>query len=233
MEHLFYQPDVQNEKLYLNADESRHCIRVLRKKPGDFITVTDGLGHFYDSVITGTDATQCPFSIQTVREEKSKPYHIHLGISPTKNQDRLEWMTEKCVEIGVDKITFLLCKNTERKTLKTDRLEKIAISAMKQSHRAWLPRINPLVPYRDFVAHSNETDRFIAYVDPTNPLHLFRLAKPAGNYLVLIGPEGDFTPEELQLATANRFQKVSLGLHRLRTETAGLTACQILNLINS
>jgi 16S rRNA (uracil1498-N3)-methyltransferase len=233
MEHLFYQPEISDGNLHLNAEESRHCIRVLRKKPGDLITVTDGQGRFYHSVVSGSDANQCSFSIQTVEEEKVRPYHIHLGISPTKNQDRIEWMIEKCVEIGIDKITFLSCTNTERTILKTDRLEKISISAMKQSHRAWLPGINPMVPYQNFVAHSDETDRFIAYVDHSNPVHLLHLAKPAGNYLVLVGPEGDFSSEELQQATANNFQKVSLGLHRLRTETAGLAACHILNLINS
>jgi 16S rRNA (uracil1498-N3)-methyltransferase len=234
MENLFYQPELIHGCNFLNEDESRHCIKVLRKKSGDIISITDGRSTFYTAVITEAHPKKCNFTIQAIKKETPKKHHIHLAVSPTKNSDRMEWMMEKCVELGIGEFTPLLCKNTERKTFKTDRLEKIAINAMKQSQRATVPAIHPLTSYSEFInSHSaNETSRFIAHVDHSNPHHLIHTAKAENHYVVLIGPEGDFTPVELEHATRHGYVKVSLGNSRLRTETAGLAACHILNLIN-
>jgi 16S rRNA (uracil1498-N3)-methyltransferase len=231
--NLFYQPGLAEGHLYLDADESRHCLKVLRKRPGDVIRITDGQGTFYDAVITGSDPNRCTFTIQSTETVPAKPYSIHVAVSPTKNADRIEWFVEKAVEIGIDTITLLDCENTERTYIKTDRLAKVAISAMKQSLKATLPTITPLTKLTDLINNvPANTTCFIAYVDFSNPLHLKDLAHPAQNYLVLIGPEGDFSPTELTLALSNNFQKVSLGPSRLRTETAALVALHTLSLIN-
>ncbi len=233
MEQLFYQPDLLNGTQYLNEEESRHCIKVLRKKTGEHISLTDGQGSFYEAVILDANPKKCLFRVESVTKETPRHFTIHLAVSPTKNADRMEWMLEKCVELGLDEFTPLHCHNTERKVLKTDRLEKIAISAMKQSRRARIPAIHPLTDLANFISQSVRPDeKFIAYVDPANPIHLLHAAKPKGTYLMLIGPEGDFTPHELELALEQGYKKVSLGHSRLRTETAGLAACHILNLIN-
>jgi len=161
-----------------------------------------------------------------------RPFHIHIAIAPTKNPDRTEWFVEKAIEIGVDEISFLLCDNSERAALKTDRLEKLAISAMKQSLRCTLTKINHMVLLKDFITTTNASSKYIAHVDQTNPDHLQRIAPPKSDYIILIGPEGDFSKKELELTATHNYKKVSLGTNRLRTETAGLVACHILNLIN-
>jgi 16S rRNA (uracil1498-N3)-methyltransferase len=219
--NLFYQPLLPEGILYLDADESRHCIKVLRHNTGDVIHITDGKGFFYDAVITKADDRQCTFRIQEKSAQPVRDYSIHIAISPTKNADRIEWFVEKAVELGVDIVSIINCENTERTYLKKERLEKVAVSAMKQSLKATLPRIEGLLEF-DAIVKS----------DAQNPDHLKNIALPGKDYLVLIGPEGDFSPEELNAAIANGFQKVSLGQSRLRTETAGLAACHILNLAN-
>ncbi len=155
-----------------------------------------------------------------------------MAVAPTKNQDRLEWFVEKAIEFGVDEISFLRCEHSERTSIKQDRIDRIAVSAMKQSGRATLPVFNLLTDFKTFVETKSGTQRFIAYVDQENPDHLFQLATKQKNYTVLIGPEGDFSEAEIALASVNGFQKVSLGNHRLRTETAAIAACQILHLVN-
>jgi 16S rRNA (uracil1498-N3)-methyltransferase len=154
---------------------------------------------------------------------------IHLAIAPTKNIDRMEWLVEKCTEIGIDKITFLRCKTSERPTVPLERLQKLALSAMKQSRQAWLPELVDMTSFKEFVGRVTEPQRFIAFVDDANPLHLAGAATPDKDSVLLIGPEGDFTPEELHQATTNGFQKVSLGPNRLRTETAGLFGIALLS----
>lgn len=195
--------------------------------------VTDGQGFFYDSVIDDASITRCTFSVREKIQEPKRDYFIHIAISPTKNTERIDWFIEKAVEMGIDRITFLDCKNTERPFLKKERLEKIAVSAMKQSVKASIPAIENLLKFSHVVHDAQETQRFIAYVDRTNPNHLKNIAEKHGSYLVLIGPEGDFAPAELSSALEKGFKKVSLGASRLRTETAGLAACHILNLINN
>lgn len=230
--NLFYQPEIPNGLFTLSQDESKHAIRVLRLTSGDNIDITDGKGVFYEARITNPDLSKCGFEIRTSKVVAPKTFRIHIAIAPTKNTDRIEWFVEKAVELGVDQISFILCANSERKSMKTDRLEKLAISAMKQSRQAWLPQLIPLLPFKE-VLNSSSKQKFIAFVDSQNPQHLKSAAKPGGEVLVLIGPEGDFSKEELQSAQDHGFQKVSLGSNRLRTETAGLAACHILNLINS
>ena len=228
---LFYQPGIPDGIQYLDSDESRHAVKVLRLKEGDSLSLTDGKGRFYDAKIVRADFPQCTFQILNTRVQPLKNFQVHIAIAPTKNADRIEWFVEKAVELGIDEVSFLLCKNSERKSVNMERLEKIAISAMKQSQQAWFPVLNALAPFKSVLV-SSSTQKFIAIIDLQNPQHLKTLARPGGNYLVLIGPEGDFSMEELQMALDNGFQKVSLGNTRLRTETAGLAACHILNLMN-
>lgn len=229
--NLFYQPLIEEGIRFLDEEESRHCVKVLRKRPGESIHLTDGKGFFYEGVITKADASQCIFDINSQTREKEKDFRIHIAISPTKNADRIEWFIEKSVEIGIDHITLLECKNTERSHIKAERLKKVAVSAMKQSGRATLPQVSGMTGFNDIIS-TDCHQKFIAYVDHANPLHLLNAAQPKKNYLVLVGPEGDFSKEELLLAGKAGFTKVSLGDSRLRTETAGIAACHILNLVN-
>lgn len=229
---LFYQPGIPEGVHHLDPDESRHAAKVLRLKEGDPLSVTDGKGVLYEVQILRADFTKCTFRILNAHIQPQHQFHRHIAIAPTKNADRTEWFVEKAIELGIDQISFILCKNSERKVLNAERMEKIAVSAMKQSLQSCLPILTPLHPFRD-ILKSSVNQKFIACVDPENPQHLKSLAQPGNNYLVLIGPEGDFAPDELQQALDNGFQKVSLGSTRLRTETAGLAACHILNLINS
>ena len=230
--NLFYQPQIQEGIHYLDPEESKHCTRVLRMKIGDMLNITDGKGFLYHALITKADAAQCRFEITETIQSPSRKHHIHIGIAPTKNIDRIEWFVEKAVEIGVDEITFIRCDHSERKHLKTDRLHKIAVSAMKQSLKYRLPAMGDLVEFSALLTNPNPASRFIAHVDDNNPNHLKNVAIPDMPYLVLIGPEGDFSDRELVQASDQHFQKVSLGNARLRTETAGIAACFILNLIN-
>lgn len=228
---LFYQPGIPQGIHYLDPEESRHAAKVLRLKEGDSIELTDGIGNFYEARITSSNFTKCLFTILNTRLQPARPYRIHIAIAPTKNTDRIEWFVEKSVELGIDQISFAACKNSERKSLVLERLEKLAISAMKQSVQAWLPSFSPLRPFSEIIK-IEAGQKFIAFVDVENPVHLMSAAKAGGDYLVLIGPEGDFTNDELKNALDHGFQKVSLGNHRLRTETAGIAACQVLNLLN-
>jgi 16S rRNA (uracil1498-N3)-methyltransferase len=230
---LFYQPLIPEGKFFLDAEESRHCVKVLRRKNGDVIRITDGDGSFYDARISDANQSSCKFTIEKSEKERQPDYSIHIAIAPTKNLERIEWFVEKAVEIGVQHISFVECKHSERVSIKKERIEKIAVSAMKQSLKARLPKITPLTPFDEFVTTADASQKFIAFVDQSNPDHLIRSATPKSSYLILIGPEGDFSESELNTAEKNTFKKVSLGQSRLRTETAGLAACHILNLINS
>lgn len=229
--NLFYQPNIPQGIFHLNHEESHHAIRVLRMNEGQELNLTDGLGSFYLAKITKPDPKKCEFEITGNKLAKPKPFHIHIAIAPTKNTDRTEWFVEKATEIGIDQISFMRCQNSERKMINCERIEKIAISAMKQSQQVWLPRISEIIPFKEILKISAD-QKFIAFVDSSNPKHLQSVTSPLKKYLILIGPEGDFSNEELELATQNGFEKVSLGPNRLRTETAGLVAVQILNFIN-
>jgi 16S rRNA (uracil1498-N3)-methyltransferase len=228
---LFYEPEFAANATCLSEEESRHCVKVLRKREGERITVTDGLGFFYECEIIKASASKCEVITHKKTAEPKRDFRIHIAIAPTKNPDRMEWFVEKVTEMGIDEITLLDCEHSERTFLKTERLKKVAISAMKQSQKATLPIINNLQPLSAILQNKSD-QRFIAFVDHANPQHLFGAAKKSGDYLVLIGPEGDFSSKELQGALDSRFTKVSLGHSRLRTETAGLAACCFLNVLN-
>jgi 16S rRNA (uracil1498-N3)-methyltransferase len=231
--NLFYQPLIPDGVLSLDATESKHATRVLRKKAGDPIQITDGKGKFYRARLTRADTLKSLFSIEETITEPIKTFSVHVAIAPTKNIDRLEWFVEKTVEVGIDEITLITCKHSERSHPKLERLEKIAISAMKQSLKATLPRISGPVSFSEMINTSHHTQRFIAHVDLENDVHLKHAAIPGSQYIILIGPEGDFSGNEIELAMNQGFRKVSLGTSRLRTETAGLAACHILNLVNT
>lgn len=230
---LFYQPNIIKGIYELDAEESRHCVKVLRKQAGHTIHLTDGKGSFYTARIVRADPRQCTFEIIDQTTAIKKDYHIHIAIAPTKNLDRTEWFVEKAVELGVDEISFVICENSERKDLKLDRMERKAISALKQSLKARLPTLYPVVPFPQFLEKSAMEEKYIAYVALENPSpSLKSLLQPNRSYGVLIGPEGDFSQEEIALALQKGFQPVSLGQSRLRTETAGIAACVLLNLFN-
>ncbi len=225
---LFYQPELVNGIRHLDADESRHAIKVLRLKIGQEINLIDGKGTFYKALIIKDSHKRCEFEVIEEKHETKSGNFRHIVVAPTKNLDRTEWFVEKAVEIGVDRISFVLSKNSERKILKTERLLKKAISAMKQSIKASLPVIDEMVTLKEFLNSAEDHNKFIAYVDFDNPIALKSVISEHNT--VLIGPEGDFTPEEVDLALARGFQKVSLGQSRLRTETAAIAAVHILNL---
>ncbi|MFY0594512.1 16S rRNA (uracil(1498)-N(3))-methyltransferase [Roseivirga sp.] len=225
---IFFQPEITNGVKQLDAEESRHAIKVLRLKIGDEINLIDGKGTFYKATISNDNFRKCEFEITSQEKESSRNGYRHIAIAPTKNLDRTEWFVEKAVEIGIDRISFILTKNSERKFLKTDRLVKKAISAMKQSIKATLPILDELRPFQEFVTKEHQGSKFIAFVDFENPSELKDLV--TGNDLVMIGPEGDFNAQEVEMAINNGFKKVSLGKSRLRTETAGIATAHILNL---
>ena len=230
--YLFYQPQLVDNINYLDAAESRHCVKVLRLNEGDEITIVDGAGGWYKSTITEANPKKCEFTVLEKTLTTTKDFYIHIAIAPTKNLDRLEWFAEKAVELGIDEISFVICDNSERKVLKTDRIIKKALSAMKQSLKANLPKINEPISFNKFIGDIKQDNKFIAYVDKANPDHLLKVSPVNSSYCVLIGPEGDFSTKELGFALNSGYAKVSLGASRLRTETAGIAACHILNLRN-
>ena len=201
---------------------------------GDLMKIVDGKGGLYTCKITDPHYKRCQIQIVEEIQAFEKPTHyIHIAIAPTKNLDRMEWFMEKCVEIGVQEITFLLCHYSERKSLKLERLEKIAISAMKQSLKAYLPILNDLVPFDDFVKNNTQSSKMIAHLEEDNRQNIASIKHSAADYCMLIGPEGDFSKEEIELSYQYGFQAVTLGNARLRTETAGIVACHSLNLLHS
>lgn len=231
---LFFQPNISSQQNHLSEDESRHCIKVLRHKSGDIIHLTDGKGHFYEAKIDEPHHKKCTFTILSTNTQAPLPYHIHLAMAPTKNIDRTLWVVEKAVEIGIDEISFFTSFHSERRQLKTDRIIARAVSAMKQSVKAYMPLINELTDIKNILKPSSQSDtqKFIAYIEEPIPPHLFQQASPKQSYLILIGPEGDFSKEEVSLAIENGFVKTGLGSSRLRTETAAIAACHTLHLLN-
>lgn len=209
----------------LTPEESFHCTKVLRFKAGQEINLIDGKGNFYSGMLTVVNEKKCLVNITSGPKTQTKhPYYLHLVIAPTKNIDRMEWLVEKAVEIGIDEITFLRCKNSERTVIKEDRLIKIADSAVKQSLQAYIPKINPLVNFSD-ILKTNADLKFIAHCEEENKKHLKTFDLKNKTSVVLIGPEGDFSKEEISAAKTSGFSEISLGENRLRTETAGLYVC--------
>lgn len=229
----FYAPDIA-ETLSLPEDEAKHCLRVLRHKCGDEIEVIDGKGYRYQCRIVNDNPRKMEVEIiETIREKPAWDTFITIAVAPTKNMDRMEWLVEKLTEIGVNRFVPLLCRHSERKEVKIDRLQRIAVSAMKQSLKATLPEIMPMTPFADFINNDESETKFIAYCDPTIPRKL--LAKEyngAKSVTILIGPEGDFDIEEIKAALDKGMVPVTLGDNRLRTETAALTACDTIHILN-
>jgi 16S rRNA (uracil1498-N3)-methyltransferase len=230
--HVFYTPDILTRQ-ELPEEEAGHCLRVLRLSEGDEVTLTDGKGTFYQAQITSTAHKRCEVKIlSTTLQEPLWEGYIHVAIAPTKNLDRMEWLVEKMTEIGVDEISFLNCRYSERRIIKTERIEKIVVSAIKQSLKARLPRINEMADFSDFIHHDFSGRKFIAHCYETNKIILNDTLQRGERAVVLIGPEGDFSEEEVRDAIAAGFEPISLGPSRLRTETAALVACHIMNLKN-
>jgi 16S rRNA (uracil1498-N3)-methyltransferase len=231
---LFFQENITLPITQLTEEESKHLIRVLRKKQGEQITLTNGQGMVYEAVILDSNPKRATLKILSSKEAELDPFTIHLAIAPTKSPDRMEWMVEKITEIGFHKITLLETMNSERGYLKTDRLHKKVISACKQSLKFRIPVIHPTVKFSQLIQAKEfeNCQKFIAFVDEEHKNHLLDLATPGENYLILIGPEGDFDPEEILQALEFGFKPVSLGKSRLRTETAGLAAVQMLQVLN-
>ena len=231
--HLFYTPDIATT-LELPQDEAAHAIRVLRLAEGDEVMLTDGKGSFYRAEIDMISGKRCYVRIvETTTPAPLWQGHLHLAMAPTKNMDRIEWFAEKATEIGFDELTFLDCRFSERRVVKTERVEKILVSAMKQSLKPTLPVLHGMTPFNKFVAQPFTGQKFIAHCYEGDKEPLMQALTPGEDALVLIGPEGDFSPEEVQLAIQHGFRPSTLGKSRLRTETAALVAVHLMNLTHS
>ncbi|POY37067.1 16S rRNA (uracil(1498)-N(3))-methyltransferase [Solitalea longa] len=231
--HLFFTPDIIGDFYQLNEEESKHCVRVLRLVNGDIIYLIDGKGGFYKTEIVDAHPKRCALKVLEVEQQYGKRnFYLHIAIAPTKNIERIEWFLEKVTEMGVDEITPIICQRSERKDVKTDRLNKIIISAMKQSLKAYQPKLNDSIDFKRFIVQSNEKVKFIAHCLDTDRKSLGQSYHKETEVLVLIGPEGDFSEEEITLAMNNGFAPITLGESRLRTETAGVVACAQLNFMN-
>lgn len=231
--HIFFTPEISGNTHTLDETESKHCVRVLRLEKGDQITLVDGRGGFYTAEITYPNPKRC--MVDVIKSEQNfglRKFQVHIAIAPTKSIERIEWFLEKATEIGVSRVAPLLCRYSERKEVKADRLEKVMVSAMKQSLKAYLPQLDPLTKFSDFISQPFDGQKFIAHCDEQHRDLLKKMVVPNQNYLILIGPEGDFSSEEIEMAIQEGFKPVSLGDSRLRTETAGVVACHTFNLLN-
>jgi 16S rRNA (uracil1498-N3)-methyltransferase len=232
---LFYTPDIDpSAKQYvLNEEESKHCARVLRLTNGDNVELIDGKGGFFKAQIINAHPKKTILQIISAEKAFNKRNHyLHIAIAPTKNIERVEWFLEKATEIGIDEISFIICDHSERKEVKTDRLNRIITSAVKQSVKAYHPVLNQAVAYDQLLAKIFDGQKFIAHCEKATKTSLRTEIVPGGRYLVLIGPEGDFTTAEIERALNNGFKAITLGDSRLRTETAALEACFEVNFLN-
>jgi 16S rRNA (uracil1498-N3)-methyltransferase len=226
---LFFAEDISGQLHTLTESESKHLIRVMRKKVGEGIQLTDGKGNLYNSFIQNANPKKCVLEITSKEfQEKLLKREIHIAIAPTKSNDRLEWFVEKATEIGVSSITPIICDHSERAKLNENRLQKVCISAMKQANRLHLPSIQPLTSYAEFIKSDESDNKLIAHCHQDDKMNLTEI-ELGGSVSVLIGPEGDFSFNEIEAAIKSDYVSVSLGKSRLRTETAGLTACTLLN----
>lgn len=233
--HFFYTPAIQPEHkaFILTEEESKHAVRVLRLPVGQQLQLVDGEGGYYTAVITDAHPKRTVLEILTVDTAHGKrPYHLHMAIAPTKSIDRVEWFLEKATEVGVDEITPIICDHSERTTVKPERLHKVVVAAMKQSQRAYLPKINPAVRFVDFIEGEVFGKRFIAHCADGEKRTLSQSLQPGEPAVVMIGPEGDFSPAEIQRALEAGYSAVTLGNTRLRTETAALMACAEVAILN-
>lgn len=231
---LFYNPDIDEttESFSFDKEESRHIIKVLRKKDSDILHVTNGLGFLFETEITLASDNKCTVQVLSVKKADEPKFRLHLAVAPTKMNDRFEWFLEKATEIGIQEITPIFCDRSERKAINPERFEKIILSAMKQSNETFLPKLNPAVSFKEFIKQKNEGLNLIAHCEETDKKSLKEILKPNENVTMLIGPEGDFSEKEIALALENNFQPVTLGNTRLRTETAAIVACHSIVFFN-
>lgn len=232
--NYFYHPglDTSVTQFPFSEEESRHIIRVLRKKEGDTLKITNGKGYLFTAQIQQADPKRCIAKVLDTRKTIPPRFELHLAVAPPKRLERFEWFLEKATEVGITGITPLFCQRSERQKLSVERLERVMQEAMKQSLRTFLPRLHPPVPYEEFLRREHPELRFIAHCEEDEKMDLKRRVAPDKDVVVLIGPEGDFTRQEIQQAYEQGFLPVSLGESRLRTETAALVACVTINLIN-
>ena len=230
---MFYCPDILHS-FTLSEEESQHAVRVLRLQTGDELELVDGAGGYYKAVISNPHPKHCEFVIkETFTEFGKRDYRLHIAIAPTKNIERLEWFIEKCTEIGIDEITPVICRFSERKIIKPERLEKIIVSAAKQSLKAYFPILNPMCSFRDFIQQTTVSQKFIAHCYEQDKQLLQRVYQKSFDAVILIGPEGDFSAEEIAFACANGFEEITLGTQRLRTETAAVVATVMASVANA
>ena len=231
---LFYNPDLDEltTQIAFTKDESRHIVKVLRKSSGDQLQITNGKGWLFIAEISVADVKNCVAIILSKSFEPSRNYKVHLAVAPTKMNERYEWFLEKATEIGVDTITPIICDHSERKTIKADRFDKIIQSAMKQSLHYYMPELREAISLRDFIAQPFSGQKFIAHCEETKRTSLKNALQPNADVLILIGPEGDFSSDEITLAIAEGFKPVTLGHTRLRTETAAVVACHSIAFYN-
>lgn len=231
---LFYNPDISENttQFTFNKEESRHIVKVLRKTIGDALHITNGNGWLFKAEVLIADIKNCVVNIISKTQQPKRHYNLHLAVAPTKINDRYEWFLEKATEIGIDSITPIICDHSERKVIKAERYEKILQSAMKQSLSCYLPKLNAAISFKDFIKQEYKGDLFIAHCEETDRKSLKQQLKPNQNITILIGPEGDFSVKEIEMALANNFIPVTLGNTRLRTETAAIVACHSVAFIN-
>lgn len=224
---LFYNPSINETatSFVFDKEESKHIIKVLRKKEGDILFVTNGLGFLFKTEITIASDTKCTVKINSFEQQEKPKFHLHLAVAPTKMNERYEWFLEKATEIGIQEITPIICEHSERKVIKTDRFQKILESAMKQSLHCYLPKLNEPTTFKDFLKKEYKGQKFIAHCEETDKKSLKNEIKSNEDITILIGPEGDFSVKEIQWALEQNYIPVSLGQTRLRTETAAVVAC--------
>lgn len=228
---LFYQENIDDE-FELSKEESRHLVKVLRKKNGDQLNFTDGKGGKYSCVLIDDNPKHALIKVEGIEQVQASIPKLTIAIAPTKNNDRLEWFLEKSTEIGITNIIPFISEHSERKTIKTSRLEKIIISAMKQSLKYHKPELEELTTFEEIISRPYSYNKYVAHLETENPQTLKSSYMPGEDSIIIIGPEGDFSPVEIQLAKEKSFNIVSLGNSRLRTETAGLVACHTIDLLN-
>lgn len=232
---LFFHPEVSenDQEVRFSREESKHIVKVLRKREGDNLQLTNGKGWIFETELTLADPNNCSARILKAEKEPAAPYHLHLAVAPTKMNDRYEWFLEKATEIGVHEITPVICEHSERKVVKINRFRRVIQSALKQSLHARLPKLNEPVSFAEFMEQGFSEAKFIAHCEEDKPRKLLsRGVKKGISATILIGPEGDFSSGEIELAMVKGWEPVSLGISRLRTETAGVVACHTVSLIN-
>lgn len=228
-----YYGKAEGNNIVLDEDESHHLIKVKRNRTGDSVFVTDGLGNLFTTNFISVDKRNCILGIRETKFTNKRSPHLHIAIAPTKNIDRIEWFLEKATEAGIDEVSFLQCRHSERKDIKTDRLNRVLISAMKQSLKTILPKLNPIMDFNNFVSGNYQGNKIICTMSAGKNENLKNNYQGGKNLIALIGPEGDFHVDELSVAIQKDFIPISLSSSRLRTETAAMTICTLFNFVNS